>query len=278
MTAPRISIIIPNYGYGRFFSRLAEDLAAQTLGLDAVEILLVDDGSTDDSRREASHLAALPAHGFSAFWLDHCGAPGTVRNHGLSRSTGELLLCLDPDDRPLPGYLAACVEALDTHPEAGLAYTDYVHEEPGGSRTVELPPFDRDLLRTQNILPPSALIRRRVWEDCGGYRDNTAYEDWDFWVRAASRGHVGVRVARPLFTHVMHGDNFSYEARRDDARSKAAIVLNNPDFFPAAVRHWAGGVMDGEPWAQPFPRGLIPRLEDVKTLLDIRRQVMDRLP
>ena len=52
--------------------------------------------------------------------------------------------------------------------------------------------------------------------------------------------------------------------------------LNTPDFFPAAVRHWAQGVLEGEPWAQPFPRGIIPRLEDVETLLDIRRRVRDR--
>jgi glycosyltransferase involved in cell wall biosynthesis len=278
MTAPRISIIIPNYGYSRFFSRLADDLGAQTLGLGAVEIILVDDGSTDGSRRESARLEALPAHGFSALWLDHCGFPGTVRNHGLARSGGELLLCLDPDDRLAPGYLAACLDALEAHPEAGLAYTDYVHEEPGETRTVELPSFDADLLRTQNILPPSALFRRRVWEDCGGFCDNTAYEDWDFWVRAAACGHTGVRVAAPLFTHVMHGGNFSYGARRDDARSKAFIVLNNPDFFPAAVRHWARGVLDREPWAQPFPRGIIPRLEDVRALLDIRRQVMGSDP
>lgn len=273
MASPNISIVIPNYGYGRFFARLAEDLACQTFGLDSVEILLVDDGSIDDSRREAAHLEALPTHTFAAFWLDHCGAPGTVRNHGLERSRGNLLLCLDPDDRLASGFLESCVMALDGHPEASLAYSDYIYEDSSGARTVSLPSFDPGLLRNQNILPPCALLRRRVLDDCGGYRDNTTYEDWDLWVRAAAAGHTGVRVPVPLYTHVIHGDNFSFAARREDGRAKAAIVLNSPGFFPAGVRHWAQAVMDGEPWAHAFPRGIIPGLDDVKTLLDIRRRV-----
>ena len=112
-----------------------------------------------------------------------------------------------------------------------------------------------------------------MWEDLGGFCANTAYEDWDFWVRAAAGGHRGVRLAEPLYTHVVHGANFSFAARRDDARAKAAIVLNSPDFFPAGVRHWAAGVMDGAPWAISFPRGIIPVLEDVRALLDIRELV-----
>lgn len=163
MASPNISIVIPNYGYGRFFARLAEDLACQTFGLDSVEILLVDDGSIDDSRREAAHLEALPTHTFAAFWLDHCGAPGTVRNHGLERSRGNLLLCLDPDDRLASGFLESCVMALDGHPEASLAYSDYIYEDSSGARTVSLPSFDPGLLRNQNILPRALCCAVGCW-------------------------------------------------------------------------------------------------------------------
>jgi hypothetical protein len=66
----------------------------------------------------------------------------------------------------------------------------------------------------------------------------------------------------------MHGGNFSYTARRDDGRAKAAIVLNNPGFFPAAVRHWAAELMAGAAWAAPGPRGIIPTRPIVTALLE----------
>ncbi len=270
MNTPLLSIVIPNFNYGRFFSRIAHALGQQTFGLDSVEIILVDDGSTDGSRQMTSPFDALPTHAFKPLWLDHCGSPGTVRNHGLAQTAGDYLLCLDPDDIPAPDYVSACITSLKRNPDAGLAYTDFILEEKDRARTVRLPDFAPALLANQNILPPSAVIRRSVWEKSEGYRDNTTYEDWDFWIQAALNGHEGIRVPRPLFTHVVHGDNFSFTARQDDARAKAAIVQNNPGFFPAGVRHWAEGVMNGEPWAYSFPRGIIPLLEDVSTLLKLQ--------
>ncbi|ADU61057.1 MAG: glycosyltransferase family 2 protein [Pseudodesulfovibrio sp.] len=267
MSAPALSIIVPNHNYGRYLPRLAASLAGQQGGLDAVELILVDDGSTDDSRQEAAALKALPLAGFSALWLDHCGHPGPVRNAGFARAQGGLILCLDPDDIPGPGYLAACLNALAERPDAHLAYTDYTHIEDGHARDIPLPDFDPGLLRVQNILPPAAVIRRKVWEASVGYRANTAYEDWDFWVQAAVNGFGFARVPGPRFGHPMHGANLSYAARKNDARAKAAIVLNNALFFPAGVRHWADAVMTGQSWADPGPRGIIPTLDVVRSML-----------
>jgi glycosyltransferase involved in cell wall biosynthesis len=268
MTSPILSIIVPNHNYGRYLPRLAASLANQTWGLGAAELILVDDGSTDDSRQAAASLGKLPLAGYTALWLDHCGRPGPVRNAGFAHARGELILCLDPDDFPGDDYLAACITALERMPEAHLAYTDYTHVEENRATDIALPDFDPDLLRTQNILPPAAVIRRRVWEASQGYRDNTAYEDWDFWVQAAAGGFGLVRVAGARFAHLMHGGNFSYTARRDDGRAKAAIVLNNPGFFPAAVRHWAAELMAGAAWAAPGPRGIIPTRPIVTALLE----------
>lgn len=263
----RLSIIIPNYNYGRFFSRLSLSLQNQTLGLDICEIILVDDGSTDDSLDALHHFETLPCARFTLLREQHCGRPGAVRNKGLSVTQGQYLVCLDPDDLPGPDWLLTCIAALEDHPDAGVAYTHYNHVEDGGHREVVLPQYDPALLRTQNIVAPTALMRRDVFEASDGYRSNTTYEDWDFWIQAVENGFGLYRVDATMYAHMVHGDNFSFEARREDGIAKAAIVLNNESFFPAGVRHWAKAHMDREPWAWAFPRGIIPTLDDVEKLL-----------
>ncbi|WP_285907530.1 glycosyltransferase family 2 protein [Pseudodesulfovibrio pelocollis] len=276
MSLPTLSIIVPNHNYGRFFPRLAASLAGQTRGLDDVELILVDDGSTDDSRRAGDALAGLPLARFTALWLDRHGRPGPVRNAGFAKASAPLVLCLDPDDIPGPDFLAACLDALAVRQDIQLAYTDYTHAEDGQTRDVALPDFDPALLRVQNILPPAAVIRRQVWEASAGYRHNTAYEDWDFWVQAAANGFGFVRVPGARFVHAMHGTNFSYAARQEDGRAKAAIVLNTPHFFPAGVRHWAAAVLAGDPWADPGPRGIIPTLDVARAMLGRAKAGPDR--
>ncbi len=273
MRSPRLSIIVPNYNYGRFFARLGTSLANQVLGLDIFELILVDDGSTDDSLQQAGELGNLPFARVEVVELEHTGKPGPVRNAGLKLARGQYLTCLDPDDLPAPEWLASCLCELDGHPEKHLAYTDYTHVEAGNCREVRLPEFNPALLANQNILPPAAVFRREVWEASDGFRANTTYEDWDFWIQAADNGFAGSHLDRLLFAHMVHGDNFSFAACRDDAKAKAAIVLNNPGFFPAGVRHWANGVVQGEPWAHAFPRGIIPLLEDVEKLLSLAGEI-----
>ena len=267
MKTPRISIVIPNYNYGRFLPRIAQCLHSQTVGLDIAELILVDDGSDDDSLDRAMALEGLPLAGYDLMALEHCGAPGKVRNAGLERCRGEFLVCLDPDDLPGPDLLAACIAELEDHPDACLTYTDYTHVEGGTYREVCLPDFDPELLKQQNILPPCAVMRRAAWERSEGYRTNTVYEDWDFWVQLAALGITGRHVAQTIYAHMVHGDNFSFAASKQDGPAKAAIVLNNPSFFPASVRHWAASLVEGDAWAIPFPRGVIPGHEDVLKLM-----------
>lgn len=267
MSDPRISIIIPNHNYGRFFSRLSLSLQNQSLGLDICEIILVDDGSTDDSLNQLHHFQALGCRRFLPLAEPHDGHPGTVRNKGLARARGQFLVCLDPDDLPAPPWLASCVAALDAAPGAGVAYTNYTEVTEDGGREITLPDFDPSLLRNQNIVAPTAVMKREVFEASDGYRPNTAYEDWDFWVQAAQNGFGLQRVDDLLYAHMVHGDNFSFKARKEDGPAKATIVVNNEPFFPAGVRHWARSLLAGEPWAWEFPRGIIPTLEDVEKLL-----------
>lgn len=150
-----------------------------------------------------------------------------------------------------------------------IACTDYIEESPAGSRVVQTPDFHPDLLRTQNLFPITSLMRREVWLASRGFRAETAYEDWDFWVQGAMAGFGVVRVAQPLLHYVFHDANYSHAARTDDGRAKARIVRDNPAFFESEVRAWARALLRGEPWAVPFTRGVIPRAADIRALREL---------
>lgn len=275
--APLVSIIVSNFEYGGYLPRFFQCLAEQTFGLSRVEVIVADDGSGDDSVRTARNIgASLGLGGFRVLPLRHQGRPGPVRNAGLQRARGRYLLCLDPDDTVLPGFLSRTVAALESAPEAALAFTDYLERGPDGERVVPLPDFDPVLLRVQNTLTLATLMRREVFTASRGFSASTAYEDWDFWVQAAANGFGGVHVPLPLFRYHHHRGNFSWKARLVDGRAKAAIVMDNKYFFDQPVVAWARAHQRGEPWAVPFKRGLIPRAQDVAAMLDIARAVAAR--
>ncbi|NHZ47487.1 glycosyltransferase family 2 protein, partial [Nitratidesulfovibrio liaohensis] len=173
---------------------------------------------------------------------------------------------LAPGD--LPGNLSGGMPPHGTI-RPHIACVDYIEETPAGSRVVQVPDFHPDLLRTQNLFPTTSLMRREVWLASRGFRTETAYEDWDFWVQAAMAGFSVVRVAQPLLHYVFHDANYSHAARADDGRAKARIVRDNPAFFESEVRAWARALLCGEPWAVPFTRGVIPRAADIRALREL---------
>lgn len=341
MRTPRISVVVANHNYGRFLDRFFGALAAQTFPADEVEVVFVDDASSDDSRERARHWQADgPWAAFRVLALPRVGRPGPVRNAGAETARASFLLFCDPDDYLAPDFLRRTHAALtepDGHPDAApdaapnaepdakpgargrdvtardvigtgptplrdlahaallaagagdglapgdlptgnpssttarphIACTDYVEESPTGSRVVRVPNFHPDLLRTQNLFHTTSLMRREVWLASRGFRAETAYEDWDFWVQAAMAGFGVVRVAQPLLHYVFHDANYSLAARADDGRAKARIVRDNPAFFESEVRAWARAHLRGEPWAAPFSRGVIPRAADIRALREL---------
>lgn len=269
MSRPRValSVVIPNHNYAVFLPDILGDLSRQHGGLSDVEIILADDASSDCSAQlAATLLKSMDTAVAEVICLPRQGRPGPVRNAGLSRARGDLLVCVDADDRLEPTFLSALRSALDENPDADLAYCDYVHQEQDERCTVRFPKYDDDLLRMQNILPPAALMRRSLWERLAGYRADTAYEDWELWLQCAEAGFRPVRVAEPLLIHRVHGQNYSLRAVQEDNAAKAAIVLSHPQFFPPATRTWARGVNNGVPWALAAPRGIIPDAELVDRL------------
>lgn len=256
---PEVSIVMPCRNYARFLPGCLGSIAAQRMDLGRVEIVFADDASTDGSAALARQLLEpMPLAAWEVLELPRQGRPGPVRNAGLARARGRFLLTLDPDDELLPDFLPRSVETLCAG--ADVAYADYVREEDGARSVVRLQPYHKLLLANQNILPPTALFVRELWERGARFRSATAYEDWDFWIQLALLGARFAHVDEPLYLYRMHGGNYSHQARLDDAPSKARIVLDNARFFPSWTIAWARGILSGAP--DNMGRGLIPVLRE----------------
>ena len=180
-------------------------LAAQTYR--DFEVVIVDDGSPDETASEVRRLMALyPEIQIRLVSKANGGLP-SARNYGIRASRGKFLLPLDADDRLAPVFIERTVAALATHPEASIAYTDIqyfgVRED-----SWRCGPFALDVELVENRIPYASLYRRKLFDALDGYDESfRAYGDWDFWIRAALSGCLAVHISEPLFNYRKRGEN-----------------------------------------------------------------------
>jgi glycosyltransferase involved in cell wall biosynthesis len=189
---------MPCFNHGEF---LPEAVASVThLERDDVELIVVDDGSTDErTRRE---LADLVAQGIRVIRQENKRL-AAARNAGILASQGEYIFPLDADDRLRPGWLDRGIRILDSDPKVGVVYGD---AQCFGVRSDVwvVGPFDSGQLLYWNYIHASALYRRSVWEQNCGY-DGTmpvqGLEDWDFWLGALEHGWQFAYLPEALFDY-----------------------------------------------------------------------------
>ena len=126
-TAPLVSVVIPTHNYGRYLGEAVQSVRAQ--GVPDIEILVVDDASTDDTPAE---LARLAGPDLRAIRIE-AGDVSTARNTGLAAARGRFLAFLDADDRWCPGKLARQLEVMEAEPGVGLVFTNFSRFGPEGA-------------------------------------------------------------------------------------------------------------------------------------------------
>ncbi len=194
----RLSVIIPCFNHGEF---LAETVASVTsIGRDDIELVVVDDGSTD--KRTSEQMDKLEAQGIRVVRQVNKGL-AAARNAAVLTSHGDYIFPLDADDRIRSGWIEGGIQILESNPNVGVVYGD---AQCFGTRTDiwKTGPFDLDRLLDMNYIHASALYRRSVWEQNGGY-DGTmpvqGFEDWDFWLGALEHGWQFAYVPEILFDY-----------------------------------------------------------------------------
>jgi glycosyltransferase involved in cell wall biosynthesis len=240
---PLVSIVIPCYNQAQFLAEAIESALGQTHS--PLEVILVDDGSTDDTARVRARYPAV-----DYVYQPNGGAP-LARNQGLRKSSGELVLFLDADDRLLPDAISKGVETLDMHPDWAFV-TGHVRLIAANGAVEETPPQDHAggnqfiaLLRSNYIWTPGAVLYRRAVLEASGPFDPSARAsaDYELNIRIARRHPIGCHHDVVL-DYRQHDANMSGDIG-EMLRSAVSVRRAQRRFVagdPVAERAWRAGL------------------------------------
>lgn len=278
MSIPLVSVIMPVHNPGRLLDAAIRSIRAQSM-LD-LELILVDDGSTDDSEQVLRrHAAADPR--IAVIGIPHSGV-ATALNRGLAAARADLIARMDADDEAMPQRLEQQVAAMQARPEiavlgSGMEMIDEAGRVVGQAVPESDPAAIREgLLQANYVAHPTVMMRRTVVLAAGGYRPVfTASEDYDLWLRLSEhhdlsnlpdlllryRGHGGQVTGRRWFLQRLEALAAQQSARlrragqpdpmagyaRIDARTLRALGVPRATILAA---------LDGqEVAAPPLPKG-----------------------
>jgi glycosyltransferase involved in cell wall biosynthesis len=204
-----ITVVITCFNYGAFLAESVHSALEQDGG--EPRVIVIDDGSTEE--QTLAELDRLPA-GVELVRQANAGL-AEARNAALRRVRTPYALVLDADDRIASGALRHLRGALEADPALGFSY-GIVRFFGAWEGVMRMPPYDPYRLLFRHNIGSTALIRRELFEDVGGYDPDPrfgGYEDWEFWVHALERGWRGRRVEEVALHYRRHGTTMYQGAR-----------------------------------------------------------------
>jgi glycosyltransferase involved in cell wall biosynthesis len=230
---PRVAVVVPSYNDGALVPEAVASVGAAA----DVEVLVVDDGSTEPDTRRA--LAWLQRQGVAVVRQANAGL-SAARMAGVAATSAPYVYNLDADDLALPDALRRMADVLDADPGAAVCYGDY--EEFGDSRLLRRVPrrIDPYRLAYTNEYPVTALFRRTALETYGGWRHlGAGYEDWSLWMTLAEHGCRGAYAGEGVLTlrRRLHGERMLSAARAEHRALYRALRREHPRLFADLKAH-----------------------------------------
>lgn len=207
---PLVSIIIPAYNAAHYLPDSIESCLVQTHT--DIEIIVVDDGSQDETARVAARYPQV------RYIHQSNQGPAAARNNGIAHATGDYLQFLDADDLLLPTKLKCCLAAFAEHPQAGLVYCDYDYRTPDMRATSPTPKPPVPMIEGHvlahliNHTPtmfcvPCPLVKSEIVRQVGGFTQGfNGVEDWHFWIKLAALG-IEFRFVPEVLVWYRHTDS-----------------------------------------------------------------------
>jgi glycosyltransferase involved in cell wall biosynthesis len=213
---PLVSVAVPYYNLGEYLPEALASLAAQTYR--DLEVLVIDDGSTDPRAREVFAQQERLYPQFRFLRQDNAGI-GAARNRGLSEARGEFFIPMDADNIAAPAMVETLAGALARNPALSamtcfyLAFTEteelaeedytYAYRPTGGPHV---------LASLKNVYgDANAVFRTEAFRAVGGYETDrdTSWEDWEAFVKLVNAGHKIGTVPEHLFYYRYLDTGFS---------------------------------------------------------------------
>jgi glycosyltransferase involved in cell wall biosynthesis len=200
-----VAVVIALHNYAGYVTEALESVKQQTLV--QKELIVVEDGSTDDSLRVAHEWLQKNAAAFTRVALlknRRNARLSRTRNTGFAFTDALFVFPLDADNLLLPGCLEACWQAIH-QTDAAFAYPT---AQEFGTRESQRSngPWNPWRLVRGNYIDAMALVRRSAWAAVGGYQamDDLGWEDYEFWCHFAEMGFRGIWVPEPLAKYRAH--------------------------------------------------------------------------
>jgi glycosyltransferase involved in cell wall biosynthesis len=202
-----ITVVITCFNYGAFLAESVHSVLTQEGG--EPRVIVIDDGSTE--ARTLAELERLPPQ-VELMRQSNAGV-AAARNAALQLVQTPFALALDADDRLADRALSRLRAPLLAEPEIGFSYGT-IRFFGAWEGDMKLPPYDPYRLLFRHNIGPTALMRRELVEDVGGYDSAfRGYEDWEFWLHALERGWRGRRVTEVTHLYRRHGSTMFHGAR-----------------------------------------------------------------
>lgn len=240
---PSVSVVIPVYNGEATLERAVNSVLRQTCG--DLEVILVDDCSTDGSLDLARRLAAADPRVRLVARTRRAGSPATPRDDGVAMAKGRHIALLDQDDYWLPEKLAAQLPLFESG-HVALVYSDAYIVSNGGSpgiprgpvtvRRGDLPEGDVSaaLLR-EDCVPALTAVIRREWLDRVGRFDRhnlVGVDDYYYWLRISLSGGRFAAVKQPTAVHVSRPDSLGHTRQQECAHSLTQMWAALAQEFP----------------------------------------------
>lgn len=216
---PLWSVLIPTHNCADYLREALGSVLRQDPGPERMEIIVVDDCSTEDD----PGAVVREVGGERVRFIRQERNVGKVRNYetGLRESRGRLIHQLHGDDRVREGFYRAMENLFEEVPGLGAAFCRSVYIDENGKWTAltgmeqyadgVVEGFLERIVIGQRVQTPAMVVRREVYEQLGGFdRRFDCMEDWEMWIRIAAHYPVGF-LNRVLAQYRVHGQNATHE-------------------------------------------------------------------